>query len=354
MSAAFAVSPTVTLHPSRPAISKRPRSSFSTSRPKWTATAQKDPSTQPPPTPAPITSPKPASNNGVPKHAELHSRQNLRKDIYATLSWVGVAAAAAGAIYTSSPTHSLEFVTAYIVEYSLSVDNLFVFLLIFEYFRVPRSSQTRVLNYGILGAVLMRGVMIVAGEALTKKFKAVTVAFAALLLFSAGKLIFTDDEEADDLENNQIVKFSKSLMNFSDRYDGENFFTSINGARIATPMLLVLLCIEFSDVVFALDSVPAVLGISDDTLVIYLSNILAIAGLRNLFFVLSDAIGDLRFLQQSLAIVLAFVGGKMLAGVAGVEVGIVQSLSVIVGTLGTGVGLSLAFPGEDKETPAEG
>lgn len=219
---------------------------------------------------------------------------------------------------------------------------------------MPRSSQTRVLNYGILGAVLMRGVMIVAGEALTKKFKAVTVAFAALLLFSAGKLIFTDDEEADDLENNQIVKFSKSLMNFSDRYDGENFFTSINGARIATPMLLVLLCIEFSDVVFALDSVPAVLGISDDTLVIYLSNILAIAGLRNLFFVLSDAIGDLRFLQQSLAIVLAFVGGKMLAGVAGVEVGIVQSLSVIVGTLGTGVGLSLAFPGEDKETPAEG
>lgn len=273
-------------------------------------------------------------------------RTDVKEDVLWSLGFVAVAAAVAGGVaWTKGLESAVEFVTAYIVEYSLSVDNLFVFLLIFKFFQVPRKAQLRVLTYGIGGAVVMRGVMITLGEALTKRFEFVSIGFAGLLLFSAAKLLFEgDDDEEEDLEKNSIVKFSRSLLPFSDQYDGDNFFTWEKGARLATPLMLVLLSVEFSDVVFALDSVPAVLGISDDTLVIYLSNILAIMGLRNLFFVLSDAIGDLRFLRQALAIVLGFVGAKMIAGVAGYHVDVLQSLGIVVGTLAGGIGLSVAYP----------
>lgn len=281
-------------------------------------------------------------------------RPDIAADVTKTLLWVAVATVCAGGIgVTMGGQRALEFVTAYIVEYSLSVDNLFVFLLIFRFFAVERAGQIRVLNWGIAGAMLMRGAMIVAGEELTHHFTFATLGFAALLLYSGITLLFENGDEEEDMENNRIVKFSRSLFPFSDKYDGDRFFTiAKDGARLATPLMLVVLCIEFSDVIFALDSVPAVLGISDDTLVIYASNILAIMGLRNLFFVLSDAIGDLRFLRQALAIVLSFVGGKMIAGVLGHEIGIIMSLSVVVGTLAAGVGLSVAFP-ETKEEQDE-
>jgi TerC family integral membrane protein len=150
------------------------------------------------------------------------------------------------------------------------------------------------------------------------------------------------------------VKFSRSLLPFSDKYDGNNFFTTVagTGARLATPLMLVLICIELSDVVFALDSVPAVLGISHDTKVVYASNILAILGLRNLYFLIAGSIEGLRFLRPALAIVLGFVGAKMIGGVAGYEVGILPSLAVVLGTLGGGVGLSLAF--QEKEDGDDG
>jgi TerC family integral membrane protein len=279
-------------------------------------------------------------------------------DIAWTLGWVAVAAAAAGGFgYFEGSQRALEFVAGYLIEYSLSVDNLFVFLLIFSNFQVPRKSQERVLSYGILSAFVLRGGMIVVGAELTKRFEFVTVAFALLLLYSGAKL-FLEKEEADgDLEDNAIVKFSRRLLPFSDKYDGENFFTLDNGKRLATPLMLVLLCIELSDVVFALDSVPAVLGISTDTKVVYLSNILAIMGLRNLYFLLAGALGGLRFLKPALGVLLTFVGGKM-AGETLLhwEVGIVPSLAVIAGVLGSGVGLSLAFPeadGGDVSEPAE-
>lgn len=277
-------------------------------------------------------------------------KRDIKGDIQATLGWIAAAGIVAAFMFQSKGSEAaLQFVTAYIVEYSLSVDNLFVFLLIFNYFRVSRKSQARVLTYGIAGAVLFRAVMIVAGEALTRRFKVVTVAFAALLLYSAGNILFSGDDEEEDVSNSPIVKFASRLLPFSNEFDGDNFFTKIDGKSFATPLMLVLLSVEFSDVVFALDSVPAVLGISDDTLIIYLSNIFAIAGLRNLFFVLADSIGDLRFLPQALAIVLAFVGSKMIGGVAGYEIGIAPSLSVVVGTLAGGIGLSLAFPEVDTK-----
>lgn len=279
------------------------------------------------------------------------SESNRRSsDLTKTLAWVSVAAVTAGAFaYTEGQERALEFVAGYIVEYSLSVDNLFVFLLIFNFFKVPRESQDRVLGYGILGAMVMRGILIVFGAELTRRFEIVQLGFAAILLFSAFKLLTEDGDEDEDLEQNSIVKFSRRLLPFTDKYDGTNFFTMQDGVKMATPLMLVLLSVEFSDVVFALDSVPAVLGISQDTKVVYASNILAILGLRNLFFLLSGAIDGLRFLQPSLAIVLGFVGGKMIASVAGYHIDIVPSLAVVLGTLGGGVGLSLAFPGASED-----
>lgn len=290
------------------------------------------------------------AGNGVTVDG-AETKEGVAGDVYKTIAWVAAAGAvAAGVAYWLGPERGLEFVAAYVVEYSLSVDNLFVFLLLFQYFQVPRPLQTRVLNYGIIGAMTMRGVMIVAGEALTQRFEWVTLAFAGILLFSAAKLLFAGGEEEDDVENNAVVKFARGLLPFSNSYDGDRFFTTPAegqlgaGTRLATPLMLVLLSVELSDVVFALDSVPAVLGISNSTFVIYASNILAILGLRSLFFVLADAIGDLRFLQPALAVVLGFVGAKMIGGVAGYEVGILPSLGIIGTTLGGGVGASLLFP----------
>lgn len=273
------------------------------------------------------------------------------RDLAITLAWIAVAAVVAGGFYVVEGTQTaLEFLTGYIVEYSLSVDNLFVFLLIFSFFKVERRAQHRVLTYGIIGAMVLRGIMIVLGEALTQKFKAVTVGFALLLIYSAGKLLLEgDDDEEEDLEQNYVVKFARSLLPFTDKYDGDKFFTNVDGRRLATPLMLVLLSVELSDVIFALDSVPAVLGISYNIFVIYLSNILAIMGLRNLFFLIEDTIGDLRFLRPALAVVLGFIGSKMIAGTAGFELGIVPSLAVVGSALGGGVGLSMAFP-ESKET----
>lgn len=268
------------------------------------------------------------------------------KDVAWTVAWVAVAAAVAGGFgYFEGSQRALEFVAGYLIEYSLSVDNLFVFLLIFSSFKVPRKSQERVLTYGIVTAFALRGFMIVLGTELTRQFEFVTVAFAVLLLYSGAKLLLGEEEEDGNIEDNGIVKFSRKLLPFSDKYDGQNFFTMENGVRVATPLLLVLVCIELSDVVFALDSVPAVLGISDDTKVVYLSNILAIMGLRNLYFILAGALGGLRFLQPALGILLTFVGGKMGAEtLLHWEVGIVPSLLVIASVLGGGIGLSLAFP----------
>lgn len=242
---------------------------------------------------------------------------------------------------------AMQFVTAYLVEYSLSVDNLFVFLLIFRYFRVPRDAQETVLSYGIVGAMVLRGLMIVAGKSLVNRFEWVGLLFAALLIYSAGKLLFENDDDDDaDLDNNRVVRFAKSIFPVADRYNGDRFFTrgGDNSRLLATPLMVVLVSIELSDVVFAVDSVPAVLGLSKDTFVIYTSNIMAVMGLRSLFFVLSSSIGNLRFLKQALAVILGFIGIKMIAGCFGHDFSTAVSLLFVVGSLVIGVLISLVFP----------
>jgi len=296
--------------------------------------------------------PPSSSSESNPKESESLIEQEIN-DIRKVILWVLASVPILLGIYFQlGSDRAAEFLAAYVVEYSLSVDNLFVFLLLFQYFKVPRKSQEKVLNYGIIGAASMRLAFIVVGEALEKRFEWVSLIFSFILIVSAVQIFVSggDDDEDEDLSGNSIVQFSKSLLSFSEKYDGDKFWSELeNGAKVATPLLLTLICVELSDVVFALDSVPAVLGISDNTFVIYSSNLMAILGLRSLFFVVEDAVANLRFLQPCLGAVLAFVGVKLGVSVFGYTIDTTVSLGIILALLSTGVGLSYAFP-ENKSS----
>ena len=273
------------------------------------------------------------------------------------VAWVGAAVAfglGVGAVMGAEKAE--EFFAGYLLEQSLSVDNLFVFVLVFDYFKVPLASQPRVLNYGIWGAMVMRAAMIIAGYEAVTNFKPILLVFAGVLIFSSYKLIAEgEEEEEEDMSENAIVKFCSNLLPVSKDYDGENFFTTENGAKIATPLLLCLCVIELSDVVFAVDSIPAVFGITEDPFIVYSSNIFAIMGLRSLFAFVATMVAELEYLQTAVAAVLGFVGCKMVVEFGGVEIPTEASLAVVVGMLGAGVALSLAKKddGDDEEQPAD-
>jgi len=280
--------------------------------------------------------------------------RELRKDIISVLGWIAVAAAVGAGVWIRQGAGAgLEFFTAYVVEYSLSVDNLFVFLLLFDFFKVPRHAQEKVLGFGVAGAMFMRFLFIFAGVELERRFWWIRLIFSVLLTGSALKILSGGEEDDEvDTSKNPVIRFSSQLVSVSDRYHGDQFWVrSETGVRLATPLFVCLLSIELSDIVFALDSVPACLAISKSLFVVYSSNILAILGLRSLFFVVEDALANLRYLKPSLALVLGFVGAKMAAGVAGWELGTLPSLLAIVAILGGGIGVSLlAGPKSEEET----
>ncbi|TFJ85263.1 hypothetical protein NSK_003686 [Nannochloropsis salina CCMP1776] len=238
---------------------------------------------------------------------------------------------------------AMEFFAGYLIEESLSVDNIFVFIMLFEYFKVPIEYQSRALSWGIMGAVVMRGIMIFVGVAAIQRFRWVVLLFAGVLLASAFKLLAEVGHEGgeEDLSNNVLVAWAKKLVHAVDEYDGDNFFTRRNGKRYATPLFMCLICIELSDFVFAVDSIPAVLGVSKDPLIVYSSNIFAIMALRSLYTLVATAVNSLEYIKPSVALVLAFVGGKMIAEFFHVEVPISVSLAVVMSLLGGGIGLSL-------------
>jgi len=295
-------------------------------------------------------------SSGSEQHRKGHAAESdlLKReaqDLKNVAGWVAVAAAVGAGVYAKmGADRAYEFVTAYVVEYSLSVDNLFVFLLLFQYFKVPRDAQEKVLQWGVIGAGLMRLAFIFVGEELESRFWWVSLIFAVILIASAVKIFVAGDEEdEEDLSQNSIVNFSKSLLSFSDSYDGDRFWTRDGpeaAKAVATPLLLTLICVELSDVVFALDSVPAVLGISKNLFVVYSSNLLAILGLRSLFFVVEDAVANLRFLQPSLGAVLAFVGLKLAGSSFGYNIDTGLSLAVVASILSAGIGLSYALPND--------
>ena len=223
------------------------------------------------------------------------------EDLKKTALWVAAAIGFAGILgATKGADAAVEFCSGYILEQCLSVDNLFVFLVLFDYFDVQREKQDRVLTYGIWGAIVLRGIFVALGAATLQQFNQVLLLFSAVLAFSSYKILAAggDDDEEEDMSENAIVKFSRTFLKTSDKFDGDKFFTVQDGISYATPLFLCLVCVELSDVVFAFDSVPAVFGVTQDPLIVYTSNIFAISGLRSLFGVLSKAIAQLEYLEK--------------------------------------------------------
>jgi tellurite resistance protein TerC len=206
---------------------------------------------------------------------------------------------------------SVQFVTGYLIELSLSLDNLLVIALIFTAFRVPPEFQYRVLVWGILGALLMRGVMIVAGAELIQHFEWVLYLFGAFLVFTGVKMLFAGQEQVEP-EKNPVVRLARKLFPVTAAFDGNKFLTRLNGRSALTPLALVLLLIETTDLLFAVDSVPAVFSVTRKAFIVFTSNVFAILGLRSLYFLLAGALGLFRYLKIGLSLVLVFIGAKML------------------------------------------
>jgi tellurite resistance protein TerC len=235
----------------------------------------------------------------------------LREAIAWSLMWITLAAAFAVLVYFwHGRTATLEFVTGYVLELSLSVDNLFVFILLFRYFKVAPAHQHKVLFWGILGALVMRGVFILAGVGLIRRFHWITYLFGALLLYSGIKL-FHSDSAGVHPEKNPVLRAFRRWMPVTEDYQGDRFFVRRAGLY-ATPLLVVLVVIETTDLMFAVDSIPAILAITLNAFIVYTSNVFAILGLRSMYFALAGMMEMFQYLHYGLSLVLIFVGGKML------------------------------------------
>ena len=257
----------------------------------------------------------------------------VKEAVKFTIAWITLAMLFCGFIYFEfGKTRALEFLTGYVIEYSLSVDNIFVFILIFSYFAVKAQYQHEVLFWGILGALVMRGIFIFAGVAMINRFQWVVIVFGGFLVFTGIRMLFHEEAEVEP-EKNLIVRFFRKVLPVSKTMQGGKMFVRENHKLYATPLFLVLLVLESSDLIFAVDSIPAVLAISHSTFIVYTSNIFAILGLRSLYFAIAGVIGYFRFLKVGLAFVLTFVGAKMLMSFFHIEIPILLSLGVIISIL---------------------
>jgi tellurite resistance protein TerC len=226
-------------------------------------------------------------------------------------------------------TRALEFLTGYVIEYSLSVDNIFVFILIFTYFAVPAIYQHKVLFWGIIGALILRGIFIFAGVALITRFTWIVIVFGGFLVFTGIKMLFQTEIQLEP-EKNPVVRFFRKFLPVTGELHGNKLFVRQNKLLYATPLFMVLIIIDVSDLIFAVDSIPAVLAISHNSFIVYTSNIFAILGLRSLYFAINGIIGYFRYLKTGVAFVLTFVGIKMLTSFFHIEIPILLSLGIIV------------------------
>lgn len=246
----------------------------------------------------------------------------------------------------------LEYITGYLIEYALSIDNVFVMIVIFMAFGVDKVNYHRILFWGIFGAIVMRFLFIFSASALIQEFSWVLYVFGVLLLFTGVKMFFTrNQEDKMDTAKHPVVKFMSRYFSVDSEYKGHKFFTKINNKRHITPLFIVLLVIEFTDVVFAVDSVPAIFSITNDPYIVFFSNIFAIIGLRSLFFLLMHAMGYFHYLKLGLSILLTFIGLKLLAHFWLEQIGFktVHSLIVVIGILFLSVIFSLIFPKKEKK-----
>ena len=250
-----------------------------------------------------------------------------------------------GSGYTNSDA-ALAFLTGYLIEKSLSVDNVFVFLMVFTYFQVPSLYQHKVLFWGILGALIMRAIFIFAGVSLITTFHWTIYIFGALLIFTGVNMALQKDKKLQP-EKNPVIRLFKKWFPVTNDYHGDHFFAKINGRKVATPMFIVLLVIETTDVIFAVDSIPAILAITSNPFIVYTSNVFAILGLRALYFALAGIMGLFHYLHYGLSVILVFVGTKMmLVDLFKIPVGI--SLMVVLSILIISVVLSKMFPPKAK------
>jgi tellurite resistance protein TerC len=242
---------------------------------------------------------------------------------------------------------ALKFFTGYIIEKSLSLDNIFVIAMIFSYFKVEGKYQHRVLFWGILGALILRGAMILAGTALIQTFDWMIYVFGGFLIVTAGKMLFAGDEEIDP-EKNILIKAARKLFPVSPTFEEQKFFTKVNGNKAITPLFLVLLIVESTDVLFAVDSIPAIFAVTTDPFIVFTSNVFAILGLRSLYFALAAMIGMFHYLKISLVFVLAYVGVKMILS-HHYPIPTSLSLGIIAIALGAGVAASLLFKKQEAD-----
>ena len=279
-------------------------------------------------------------------HRKAHEVRPREAGIW-TGVWVALALLFAVGLYFVEGRHvALTFLTGYVIEESLSIDNIFVMVLIFEYFRVPKNVQHRVLFYGILGALVMRGLFIAAGTALITRFHWVLYLFGALLIITGIRMARKQDEEFDG-ERSRIVRGVRRVLPISAEYHGSHFFVTESDRRVATPLLLVLILVEFTDLIFAIDSIPAIFGVTTDPFVVFTSNIFAVLGLRSLYFLLAAVVDRFHLLKYGLAVILSFVGFKMLTE-RFLEIDIVLSLSIILAVLAISVVASLLWPAREE------
>ena len=273
---------------------------------------------------------------------------SLRESLIWTAVWFALASALGIAIFfTEDAATAAEYATCYLTEYALSIDNLFVFVVLFRFFNVGPTSQHRVLFWGILGALIMRALFIFLGVELVERFAWTTYVLGGFLVLTGIKLAFTGDKEMDPSKN-PVLRFSRRFLRVTDDFDGTKFFTRKQGVLFATPMFLCLLIVETTDVLFAVDSVPAALAITTDRFVLYSSNVMAICGLRSLYFAVAGLMGMFRFLQHGLALILVFVGVKMLIS-HHVKLPIPYALGSVVAILLASILASIVFKA-DKDS----
>lgn len=275
---------------------------------------------------------------------------SLKESISWTFVWITLALLFnLGIWHFGGSQKALEFFTGYLIEKSLSVDNVFVFALLFSYFRVPPLYQHKVLFWGVLGALVMRAIMIVLGAALITQFTWIIYIFGGFLILTGIKMIVKREEEIHP-ERNPVVRWFKAFMPVTSDYREDKFFVHENGVRMATPLFVVLLLVEFSDLIFAVDSIPAIFAVTTDPFIVYTSNVFAIMGLRSLYFALAGVMDKFHYLKIGLGIVLTFVGIKMVLAHTPWKIDTIISLIVIVLILTTTIVLSLIIPKNSKKS----
>jgi len=278
---------------------------------------------------------------------------SVREAMGWSILWFSLAMAFAGLIKATRPRgEAVEFITGYLIELSLSMDNVFVIALILAYFRVPKEQQHRVLFWGILGALLMRGAMIGLGAALIRKFHWTLYVMGGFLVITGIKMLFMDDDGVHP-EKNLFIRLAKKFFPVSHDFDGQHFVTPLHGRRALTPLALVLVMVETTDLLFAVDSIPAIFAVTQNAFIVFTSNVFAILGLRSLYFLLAGAIGYFRYLKVGLAIVLAFIGVKMLLGIWDIHIRTGVSLTVVMSLILLSMAASIWAARHAPATPVD-